>query len=213
MADGKRDVDKDGFVVRAYGLEGLDQTRDLYREWAQTYDDHMVGELGYVAPDLVPRKLAARLDDRSAPILDIGCGTGLTSIFLAERGFTNIDGIDITPEMIVRARARGIYRGLFRADLLAALPMADGTYGGAVSSGTFTHGHVGPEPLGEIARILRPGGLLTCSIHQEVWEEKGFRAAFEKLEAAGQLEEVAIERDVLFTGQDPVGLYCTYRKL
>jgi predicted TPR repeat methyltransferase len=213
MPAGKRDVDTDRFVARAYGLAGVDQAQDLYREWASSYDAHMVGELGYVAPDLASRRLAAHLDDRAAPILDIGCGTGLTSVYLAELGFAAIDGIDITPEMIDRARARGIYRGLIRADLTRPLPMAEATYGGAVSSGTFTHGHVGPEPLGEIARVLMPGGLLACSIHEEIWEARGFKAAFERLEADGLMATVEIAHDVLFRGQDPVGLYGVFRRL
>jgi len=210
---GGRDVDKDRFVARAYGLGGVDDARALYDEWANSYDGHMVGELGYVAPLLAPQRLMAYLEDHTAPILDIGCGTGLTAAPLAEAGYIAIDGIDITAAMLERARARGVYRVLVMADLTKPLPMADGTYGGAVSSGTFTHGHVGPEPLGEIARVLRPGGVLACSIHEDVWEAKGFRAAFDDLEAHGLMARLDLARDVLFTGQDPVGLYAVYRRV
>jgi predicted TPR repeat methyltransferase len=113
----KRSVDRDRFVARAYGLDDVDDARALYDEWAESYDNHMVGELGYVAPLLAPQMLLAHLDDRSAPVLDIGCGTGLTSVPLAQAGFHAIDGIDITAAMVERARARGIYRHLVMADL------------------------------------------------------------------------------------------------
>ena len=116
-------------------------------------------------------------------------------------------------DLIARARARGIYRALILADLAQPLPLADGSYGGAVSSGTFTHGHVGPEPLAEIARVLRPGGFLACSIHEEIWETKGFQADFDDLEARGLMMRIELARDVLFTGQDPVGLYAVYRRV
>ena len=208
----KRSVDRDRFVARAYGLDGVDEALALYDEWAENYDSHMVGELGYVAPVLAPQRLMAHLDDRLAPVLDIGCGTGLNSVPLAAAGLRAIDGIDITAAMIERARDRGIYRNLIMADLMQPLPFADAAYGGAVSSGTFTHGHVGPEPLGEIARVLRPGGVLACSIHQEIWETEGFRAAFDDLEKRGMMARVELARDVLFKDQDPVGLYAVYRR-
>ena len=62
------------------------------------------GELGYVGPDRISRMLAAHLDDVATPVLDVGCGTGLTSVHLAEQGFRAIDGIDITPAMLERAK-------------------------------------------------------------------------------------------------------------
>ena len=180
MADDKKPAgkpaDTDAFVKGAYGLEGAEAAKTFYAEWSSSYDDHMVGELGYISPDRIARMLADHLDDVSIPVLDIGCGTGLTSVYLAEQGFRAIDGIDITPEMLERAKARGIYRNLIRADLTQPLDLDDGSYGAAVSSGTFTCGHVGPEPLPEIVRVLRPGGLMAITIHQDLWEAKGFKA-------------------------------------
>lgn len=213
MADAKKDIEKDAFVRRAYGLAGVDEAQALYREWSGTYDDHMVGELGYVAPDLIARRLAIHLDDRVTPVLDVGCGTGLTSVYLAEQGFANLDGIDITSDMLAKAQARGIYRNLIRADLTLPLDLDDGAYGAAISSGTFTHGHVGPEPLPELVRILRPGGLLACAIHKDVWQTKGFKAAFDRFERGGKLVHVESSPDELFTGQGAAGLYIIYRRI
>lgn len=42
--------------------------------------------------------------DKRAPILDIGTGSGFFSILLAEEGYENVTGIDLTPQMIERAR-------------------------------------------------------------------------------------------------------------
>ena len=101
----------------------------------ERYDERMEDRLGYVAPRVMAERLAARLDDRSAVILDVGCGTGLTCQYLAERGFTTFDGIDITPEMIAKSRERGIYRDLYQADITEPLDMADAAYDAAISSG------------------------------------------------------------------------------
>jgi predicted TPR repeat methyltransferase len=45
--------------------------------------------------------------------LDLACGTGRTAEWLKARGIATIDGIDLTPEMLERARAKKLYRSLF----------------------------------------------------------------------------------------------------
>ncbi len=209
---GGKSVDTDAFVKGAYGLDGTDAAKAFYGEWSGAYDDRMVGELGYVGPDRISRMLAAHLDDVATPVLDIGCGTGLTSVHLAEQGFRAIDGIDITPEMLERARERGIYRHLIRADLTKPLDLDDASYGAAVSSGTFTCGHVGPEPLPEIVRVLRPGGLMAITIHQDIWEAKGFKAMLGGFESDGAIATVENRLDEVFEGQGPAVHYLIYRK-
>ena len=216
MADDKKPagkpIDTDAFVQGAYGLDGVEQAKAFYGEWSGAYDDHMVGALGYVGPDRISRMLAAHLDDVATPVLDIGCGTGLTSVYLAEQGFRSIDGIDITPEMLERARARGIYRNLIRADLTQPLDLEDGAYGAAVSSGTFTCGHVGPEPLPEIVRVLGSGGLMAFTIHQDIWKAKGFKALLDGLERDGVISAVEDRLDEIFLGQGASVHYVIYRK-
>ena len=159
---------EDDFVTGAYGLDGLDESLRFYTEWADDYDERMEEHLGYVAPRFTAERLAAHLDDRSAAILDIGCGTGLTYQYLAALGFSTCDGVDVTPAMIAKSRERGIYRDLYEADITKPLDMADAAYDAAISSGTFTHGHVGAEAIPEIVRILKPGALFACSIHKDV---------------------------------------------
>ncbi len=203
----------DAFLTGAYGLDGLDDALRFYAEWAERYDERMEDRLGYIAPRVMAERLAARLDDPSAVIIDVGCGTGLTCQYLAERGFTTFDGIDITPEMILKSRERGIYRDLYQADITEPLDMADAAYDAAISSGTFTLGHVGAEPIPEIVRVLKPGALLACSIHTDIWQAKGFEAEFDALEAAGAMRAVDIHLDEFFTGLGKTGMYCIFERL
>ncbi len=212
MADDKKDLEKDEFVQGAYSLQGADQAQAFYREWSGAYDDHMVGKLGYVGPDRIARRLAAHLDDVSTPVLDIGCGTGLTSVYLAEQGFRHIDGVDITPEMLAKAEERGIYRQLIRADITLPLDLDDGVYGAAISSGTFTCGHVGPEPLPEILRILMPGGLMAFTIHKDIWDAKGFKTMLDGFETDGLIATVENRLDEIFKDQGASVHYVIYRK-
>ncbi|MCP4328607.1 MAG: class I SAM-dependent methyltransferase [Alphaproteobacteria bacterium] len=200
------------FLKRAYGLDGLSDALEFYGACADDYDEQMEQGLGYLAPRMIAQCFAAHLADRTAAVLDIGCGTGLTSHYLAEHGFSVFDGIDITPEMIARARQRGIYRNLLHADITNPLDVPDATYGGAISSGTFTVGHVGSEPLDEIARVLRPGGILACSIHRDIWEPKGFAAKFAALNRQGILKQRDMIRGAFFEGHEESAMYCVFER-
>ena len=109
--------------------------------------------------------------------------------------------------------ARGIYRALIKADLTQPLDLEDGVYDAAISSGTFTLGHVGSEPIAEIFRILRHGALFACTIHRDIWQPLGFEAKFMKLETDGAIETVEVEQGHFFTHLEPAARYCVFRKL
>jgi predicted TPR repeat methyltransferase len=213
MPDEPIDLAKDAFVSGAYGLRDSDDAQSFYRLWADDYEDHMVGKLGYCSPRLVAERLAAHLKDKRAEVLDVGCGTGLTSDYLYEQGFRHLDGIDLTQAMLEKARARGIYRNLIRADLTQPINLPDACYDGMVSSGTFTCGHVGPEPFDELVRLLRPGGFLSFSVHVDIWEPQGFKAALNAQVAEGRLALLEMERDKFFEPLDPSGWFFVYRRL
>jgi ubiquinone/menaquinone biosynthesis C-methylase UbiE len=98
------------------------------------------------------------------------------------------------------------------ADLNLPLALEDNSYDAVVSSGTFTHGHVGPEPLGEIFRILRPGGLLACTVHFDLWHNKGFDSVFASLMSQKKIKSIALREGPYFDNQDAEGWFCVYQK-
>lgn len=200
------------FVSEAYKLESEADMVAFYRKWAEDYDRQMLDELGFVAPTLVAQLLADKLPQRDAAIFDIGCGTGLTCVYLAEQGYSCLDGIDLSPDMVRVAAERGIYRELLVGDVTRALDRDDASYDGVISSGTFTHGHVGPEALDEIFRILRPGGWLACTVHQDIWESLGFRERFATLERDGIAMQIELHHERYYETGDPEGWYCLYRR-
>ena len=208
MADVKGPSD---FVDAAYHLEG-EGMEDFYRRWAADYDHEMLDKLGYTSPSSIAGFLIEHLPDTHAEILDLGCGTGLTCRLLAEKGYDRLDGIDISREMLQVARERGIYRDLLAGDLNESLDRESRSYDGVISSGTFTHGHVGPEPLDEVFRILRPGGILACTVHMDLWETKGFKARFADLENDGVASLVDRTEGAYYRDGPIEGWFCVYRK-
>lgn len=98
-------------------------------------------------------------------VLDVGCGTGALAIAARDRvGSGNqVCGVDPSPEMVVRARAKGAKAGAdvrFETATVEALPFADATFD-AVLSTLMLH-HLSEEGrrqgIGEITRVLKPGG-------------------------------------------------------
>lgn len=200
------------FVDAAYHLDDEASMVDFYRKWAADYDHQMLDELGYTSATKIAQQLTQYLPDTQSTVFDIGCGTGLTCAFLAEKGYTNLDGIDLSPDMVRVASERGIYRELLVGDVNQVLERNDESYDAVISSGTFTHGHVGPEPLDEIFRILKPGGILACTIHQDLWTSMGFEEKLAALAAKGIASPVSCEMDSYYKDRDPEGWFCVYRK-
>ncbi len=200
------------FVSEAYQLDDEAAMVDFYRKWAEDYDQQMIDGLGYVSPTKIAQLLSEFVVDTEASIFDIGCGTGLTCVYLAEKGFSNLDGIDISPDMVRVAGERGIYRELLVGDVNQTLERDSNSYDAVISSGTFTHGHVGPEPLDEIFRILRPGGLLACTVHQDLWQSMGFKSRLNLLVEQGIAIREQLYEDKYYKDGPKEGWFCLYRK-
>jgi predicted TPR repeat methyltransferase len=200
------------FVEAAYNLDDEAGMVEFYRKWAEDYDHQMLDQLGYTSPTKIAQHLAEHLPDSGATVFDVGCGTGLTCVYLAEKGYTSLDGIDLSPDMVRVAAQRGIYRELLVGDVNQPLERENASYDGVISSGTFTHGHVGPQPLDEIFRILKPGGILACTVHEDLWESMGFKQKLDQLVDAGSALRLTQQLDSYYRDGPPEGWFCVYRK-
>ncbi|HMB16765.1 MAG TPA: class I SAM-dependent methyltransferase [Pelovirga sp.] len=152
-----------------------------YAEWADHYDQDLLGELGYVAPALACERLLTYLTDPQARILDAGCGTGIVGKFLHQEDYLNLEGLDYSEHMLNKAREKVLYRKLYQADLTAPLDFADGEFDAIISVGTFTCGHVGPEAFNELIRVTRPGGYLCFAVREQAWEEDDYQTTMDRL--------------------------------
>ena len=91
--------------------------RHLFDQFAGDYDARMRGQLAYQAPEVLRRLFGlVRPAATSLDILDLGCGTGLAGAAFEDIA-ARLDGIDLSPAMIARAQARGIYDDLSVADI------------------------------------------------------------------------------------------------
>ena len=174
---------------RIYNLSGdPEETRDAYKDWAENYDGDTVEGMGYVAPAVASDKLRALLPDTSIRILDAGCGTGLAGEELNKRGYQNVDGMDLSPDMLTVARRKEVYDDLREADMTEKLDYPDNAYDAIICVGAFTHAHVGPKGFDELVRITRPGGGIIATVHEDVWDVDKYAAYLKKLETTGKVK-------------------------
>ncbi len=180
---------------RAYDIDGPEDAKRLYEGWAKSYDADFVAAMGYVAPRRIAQFYLSEGGEDA--ILDIGAGTGAVAEHLGGRV---IDAFDISQEMLEVAAQKGLYRGLIRGDVLKPLDLADASYGGVISAGTFTHGHVGPACLPELLRVVRPGGLFVCGVKPAVFDGMGFGSALARLQAAGRISPLRFAEIQVYEG-------------
>jgi 2-polyprenyl-3-methyl-5-hydroxy-6-metoxy-1,4-benzoquinol methylase len=130
----------------------------LYESYAST---HAGSPSDRNAGPALERYVCPRIPaDRSATILDIGCGQGDLLALLHRRGYQNATGIDISGEQLDLARAQGVTAA--QADLFEYLPKHPRTFDAVVALDVFEHLPKERllEALDAVARALRPGGRL-----------------------------------------------------
>ena len=186
-------------LKRAHALNNKAQTKQLYKDWAQTYDQTMVEDLGYLSPSKAAKLFASTVIDKKAHILDIGTGTGLVGMELSQRGYTNIDGLDYSASMLEQARKKNIYKHLITADLNKALTIDSEKYDALICIGTFTHGHVGADCLNELFRILKVGGHFITIIRTDYWESAGFSEKLDAYIKSGHIKTIFKQQDSNYT--------------
>ena len=184
------------YLAQARASLNTQDCMTLYDKWAATYNDEVKDEAqNYVAPAQVAQvALKSSNNLAKSQILYAGCGTGLVGQALAMTGAKAIDGLDLSPAMLTVAKQTLVYRSLAQADLTRQIEKADETYDIVTCIGTFTLGHVGPEPaLREFVRVTRRSGIVIATILEEVWVPGGFKAEVEKLKGENLVKVVTEE--------------------
>jgi len=165
------------FLKRAYRLKNQQETLSMYGDWAATYDQTMKDH-EYQSPRRIVEALLRHCTDKSIAIFDVGCGTGLSGMALAKAGFTQIDGSDVSPQMIEIARQlNGVYRRLTCVTLDTPFPFAAGAYHVITAMGVIADKHAPPQTIGQLLDKLHAGGLLIFSLNNHTLENPDYMQA------------------------------------
>lgn len=141
--------------------------QEVFDGMADSFDEHL-HRLEYRAPDLIAAAIANQFGEFAAhtlDILDAGCGTGLCGTFLRTHARVLV-GVDLSPRMVERARARSYYDELVIAELTGFLTDHPATYDLIVSADTLVYfGRLEPV-LTAAAASLRANGLLAFTVER-----------------------------------------------
>lgn len=142
-----------------------DYVKDLFDGYADKFDSHLTGNLEYRTPELLAQAVRDTRGAKSEPmhVLDLGCGTGLAGVALRD-SIRHLVGVDLSPKMIEKARARGIYDELVVGDVMAPLEGVQDRYELIVSADVFVYLGNLSSVFGACARALRSGGLFALSV-------------------------------------------------
>jgi predicted TPR repeat methyltransferase len=155
-----------------------------YDQWAQQYDRDLHA-WRYDAPAAA----ACLLKDyapEAGPILDAGCGTGLTGKALRDQGYPDLTGLDISAESLRLAEQTGAYRQLVQHDLQQTpLPLPADHFDALVCVGVLAHIQDALPLLRDFCRLVRPGGCLLFSQRHDLFAQRDYPSLLERLEREG----------------------------
>lgn len=170
LAEVRRILADDSFLAEATISEA--NPRDGYRAWSRSYDEPGNPIIAIEQPavwsllDAVPPGRA----------LDAACGTGRHAARLVALGH-EVLGVDLTPEMLARARENVPEASFTHGDLLA-IPATDREFDLVVCGLALAHLPDLDAAILELARVLRPGGLMVLSVLHPFQAHLGWHARF-----------------------------------
>lgn len=164
------DVDTVNYALAALGAADASPNtapaqyvRQLFDDYAEHFDAHLVEQLSYQTPQLLVDALSPLLPSRPLTIVDLGCGTGLCGPLLS-RFSQRLIGVDLSQKMLAKAQQRGVYQQLMCADILDYLQSGDAEIDLLIAADVFVYlGDVAPV-LQQAKRRLVRHGLLAFSV-------------------------------------------------
>jgi predicted TPR repeat methyltransferase len=184
-------------IDAALHLDGDPQNvKQFYADWALQYNQD-VDSAEYSGPVIAAKLLNQHLSDKKARILDAGCGTGLVGVELQRLDYIHLDGFDLSLEMAELATASGAYRQVTgNIDMMRAVEdFPQREYDALLSIGVFTLGHVPPQALEVLVKLVRRDGLLVISTRSHYFEQTDYQKCVDALLSSGQLRQLQVVWD------------------
>ena len=148
-----------------------------YNQWAATYDtvENKTRDLDQTATQTILKDIAF------SDVLELGCGTGKNTIWLAEKA-KQLIAVDFSAEMIAQAKAKvasGNVR-FMQADITQPWPFDNNTFDLITCNLILEHiAHLEPV-FSEANRVLKPGGKFYISELHPFKQYTGSKARFEQ---------------------------------
>ena len=165
----------------------VEETMKVYADWADSYDNDVTSK-GYRTPDRIAQALSTHLTG-DGPILDFGCGTGISGMAMKMAGIGPLHGTDISQEMLDLAEEKSIYDRLWLGEP-GAVPAKPGEYRAIVAAGVVSLGAAPPETLDSLISALAAAALLALSFNDPTLEDGSYDKHLEGVVDAGLVKIV-----------------------
>ena len=178
--------------------------------------------LEYVAHIIAAEKLSKTLEEsghgKDATILDFGCGTGIVGEELYKHGYRAIDGLDICPEILETAKAKGVYgklsQGTMGSDGCEDLGVSPNQYDASICIGVFVVGHVKGKGFDDLLYVLKPGGLACFTIRDCIANDPCYRYQEKMKELSDEGKwKLVVKSYERYHNDDPMAWLYIYQKL
>ncbi|MEP3786192.1 methyltransferase domain-containing protein [Ascidiaceihabitans sp.] len=165
-----------GFLDKVYTAAETRTGAELYDAWASTYNAEIT-QNGYVTPTRCAQALAQCNAALDSPVLDFGCGTGLSGLAMSAAGFSYIDGMDVSTDMLKQAAQTGVYRNLHQTDPNTEAQITNGAYSAVAAVGVIGAGAAPVSVFHAIMNALPKGGKLVFSFNDHALSDPVHEAA------------------------------------
>ncbi len=132
--------------------------QNLFDQYANDFELHLVGQLGYCGHKILIEQLPSVCPDRFESVLDLGCGTGLCAPMLRPISL-HLTGVDIAPAMIEKSRQTALYDDLAANDVHEYLSSTTKQFDLVVAADVFIY-------VGELEKLF---SLLSQRIAKGGW--------------------------------------------
>lgn len=173
-----------------------DNMEEFYDKWANEYDNVLLPSHLMAVNDFAAQLLYSKVEDKEVKILDVACGTGLTGVALQNVGYKTIDGIDLSNEMLGKAKEKNIYRNLLQGCINEkdSLPHDNDSYDIVTCMGAIVKNSIAIEhALRDFIRVTKPGGYCAYTVN-DIHNERSCFESHGKVITALKCELVLMEQ-------------------
>ena len=163
----------------------------LFDGYAAQFDEHLVRTLRYDAPRVLTERLAAT-GRRWRHALDLGCGTGLCGPLLRAMA-DRVSGVDLSSNMLEKARALGAYDTLVQGDIAGFLAQATETFDLVVAADVFIYVGALDEVFRLLAQRMPAGGDFCFTVEEAQGTELELRASLRYAHSEAGIRRLARE--------------------
>ena len=158
------DPELHGYLLASVGAAAMPSrapdryVQALFDGYADDFDQHLVGVLGYQAHAVLTRHLALLARGPFESALDLGCGTGLCGP-LVKPHVRHLTGVDLSAAMLARAGALGVYSELVQGDLVGHLQSTQRRYDLVLAADVFIYVGELDDVFSAVREVTLPGAV------------------------------------------------------